>query len=186
MTRTALLGLTCLLTTGMLAVAGCGGGSDDATPSGRRGAERPQARVVGPAYDAPAAEVAEFVGGGTWTVTLLPEAGRVADVEPPTIRADFDVTSPDGGDGRLEVSEVGGSVGDGAIRGGRLVVSPGGRALPQLRYETGDVTIESLAGGTTTVTGPIRWQAELYRGRLIGTATGPNGQRSAWEATRGR
>ena len=185
MTRTGPIGLTCLLTLGLIALAGCGGGSDDATPTGRRPAERPRTPMAGPAFDAPAAEVAEYVGGGTWTVTLLPEAGRVADVEPPTLAADYDLSDPGEGTAGPSVSEVGGTVGGTAVRGGRLVVSPGGRALPQLRYETGDVTIESLAGGSKTVPGPIRWQAELYRGRLVGTATGPNGQRSAWEATRG-
>jgi hypothetical protein len=137
-----------------------------------------RAMMAGPAFDADATEVAEFLSGGQWTFRLLPEATTVADVSPPTVAADFEVGAETG------QIRLAGTVAGAGVNEGTLSVSEDGATLPRVEFVTDGMTVEGLAGEAVQVPGPVRWEAELYRGRLIGTATGPDGRESAWEGFR--
>ena len=187
MTRTG--ALIFIVTPIALLLAGCGGGND--RPDARRataGASAASADALpGPAYDADAEAVAEFVQGGQWRLVLLPEAAGTAGLRPPAVSARFEADGLDseagGGPATLQVA---GRVADADVTRGRLAVTPGGAALPRLRFTTEGLTVPGLLGEPMTVPGPVRWEAELYRGRFVGTATGPDGRANAWEATRPR
>ncbi|MEM1012477.1 MAG: hypothetical protein AAGI46_09695 [Planctomycetota bacterium] len=159
----------CLVAAGLVLVAGCGGGSQTVSPTTRIATTMPA--DMGPAFDAPADEVAAYLDGA-WTISLLPQAASEG-VQSPKVDAVLVIAG----------ESVTGSVAGNDITDGALVIPPAGEAYPSVAMTTDGMTIPGPVG-EIEVPGPIEWSAELFQGKLIGTAVGPDGRRSAWEGTR--
>ena len=164
------------------AVIGCGGGGNDAqTADARRGTAAPV--PAAPQFDAPPREVAEYVSGD-WLVTLLPEVGDATQLTPPTTNGTLRVGQVGEGYGGSQTAALSGDFAGGAVGDGTLNLAADGSRNPRVRFTTGSLAAEGLAGEQITLDGPITWTGQLYQGRLVGTATGPDGRGSAWEASR--
>ena len=152
-----------------VAVAGCGGKSNDSRPA----PSRPAANA--PAYNATAETVGDYLAGD-WNVMLLPEVGQ-ANVDAPSVDASLTVGAFNDNSARLAGSFAGSDVTDGEVR-----VTDGGAESPMVMFTTDSMTVPGLSGEDMQVDGPINWEGKLYEGRLYGTATGPDGRTSRWEA----
>ena len=149
------------------ATLGCGGGGDTRQPA--EASASSDAQVAEPTV-----QPFDSVGlgddfAGTWTITLLPEAAD-AGVEPPTVEAIF--------------TSDGGTVGGANVED--LQTDANASPVPTVSFTTSEIQYVGVSGDDVVVGGPINWTGGLYDGgdTISGTATGPNGVASAWEATR--
>ncbi len=164
---------TCSPILAALLLAGCGSSGPERSPQASpTTAPRATSSTSTPAFDASQDAVAAYLTG-RWSVTLQPEAASEG-VTPPKVSARFSV----------DESDVSGRLAGSDIQTGNLVVAPDGRELPRLAMTTDGMTVAGPTGDDIEVEGPIDWKAELYEGKLIGTAVGPDGKTSDWEAVR--
>ena len=154
--------------TAAVVAAGCGGKSSNSTTPARPAANAP-------AYDADAETVGSYVAQD-WNVMLLPEVGQ-ANVDSPSVDASLTVGAFNDNTARLAGSFAGAEVSGGEVR-----LTEGGAESPMLMFTTDSMTVPGLTGEDVQVDGPINWEGKLYEGRLYGTATGPDGRTSRWEA----
>ena len=152
-------------------LAGCGGGTEEAEPTPERVPVRqaaPATQPAGPGAAADRGEVMDYLMG-EWDVELFPNAS-VDGIQTPTV--DLNVS-----DGGVTIAGVTGS--DMA-----LDVPADGTAWPKLSFLSDGFTTSGPTGEDVDVPGPIEWDAQLYRGELVGTATGPEGRSSRWTASK--